>query len=435
MRIRLLFAAALAAGALAAREVRVGSVECNPGAEVAVPVTLDNAQGLAVASVTVAYDPLVLVLTEVREGSLADAFSFDFSVAEETGAVTVVAVAPDNIAEPRTGTVAKLVFTARPGSEGLHSALALADVRLDEATMTRDLTKDNPITPIGGLIRPLGATADRHERLGDRPIVVAAGTRLNSLALNAGDAIQASAGDPVTVAETATYDGPDSVRIAAPEGGWLLQRYAVLRCPIAAPRPTLSTEGVPETYALSWVEEGDTALCLLQSEQSEPTLTLDEGVELSADEEGAVRELLALALEEGSDSPTAIKATGNREAIVVCAALGVLPKTTLTDGTLTAAFALPTLRITAFDPMAGSATVQVVPPAGAKAIRSIQTGVLHLLTTTDLAQPMTEVDATFACDTGKADVTLPDNLRVRLSGGSLFLKVIADPERAPSPTP
>lgn len=433
MRIRLLFAAALAAGALAAREVRVGSVECNPGAEVAVPVTLDNAQGLAVASVTVAYDPLVLVLTEVREGSLADAFSFDFSVAEETGAVTVVAVAPDNIAEPRTGTVAKLVFTARPGSEGLHSALALADVRLDEATMTRDLTKDNPITPIGGLIRPLGATADRRERLGDRPIVVAAGTRLNSLALNAGDAIQASAGDPVTVA--ATYDGPDSVRIAAPEGGWLLQRYAVLRCPAAAPRPTLSTEGVPEAYELSWSEEGDTALCLLQTAQTEPTLTLDEGVTLTADEEGALRELLTLALEEGANAPTKLVAKGTQEAIVACAALGVLPKTTLTDGTLTAAFALPTLRITAFDPMAGSATVQVVPPAGAKAIRSIQTGVLHLLTTTDLAQPMTEVDATFACDTGKADVTLPDNLRVRLSGGSLFLKVIADPERAPSPTP
>ena len=433
MRLALTLAAALAATLGAARTVRLESVVCNPGARVAVPVTLDEAQGLAVVTLTVAYDPLVLAFAEARPGTLADAFSFDFSVAEETGAVTVVAVAPDDIAESRGGTVAELVFDVRPGSDTLHSALALADVRLEEETMTRDLTKDNPITPIGGLIRPLGATADRRERLGDRPIVVAAGTRLNSLALNAGDAIQASAGDPVTVA--ATYDGPDSVRIAAPEGGWLLQRYAVLRYPAAAPRPTLSTEGVPEAYELSWSEEGDTALCLLQTAQTEPTLTLDEGVTLTADEEGALRELLTLALEEGANAPTKLVAKGTQEAIVACAALGVLPKTTLTDGTLTAAFALPTLRITAFDPLAGSATVQVVPPAGAKAIRSIQTGVLHLLTTTDLAQPMTEVDATFACDTGKADVTLPDNLRVRLSGGSLFLKVIADPERAPSPTP
>ena len=136
MRLALTLAAALAATLATARTVRLESVVCNPGARVAVPVTLDEAQGLAVVTLTVAYDPLVLAFAEARPGTLADAFSFDFSVAEETGAVTVVAVAPDDIAERRGGTVAELVFDVRPGSDTLHSALALADVRLEEETMS-----------------------------------------------------------------------------------------------------------------------------------------------------------------------------------------------------------------------------------------------------------------------------------------------------------
>lgn len=237
MRTPFILAAALAAGMAAARSVHLDSVVCNPGTRVTVPATLDEAQGLAVATLTVNYDPLVLDFVEAREGTLADAFSFDFSVAEETGSVTVVAVAPADIAESRGGTVAEFVFDVRPGSETLHSPLALADVRLEEETLTRDLAHDEAIAPTGGLVRPLAEGGDCLVRLGDQPVVVAAGTRLNRIALADGDALQAtSGGAPVTVSEALEASAP--IRVAPPPGGWLPGRYALLRQPVGAAVPT-----------------------------------------------------------------------------------------------------------------------------------------------------------------------------------------------------
>lgn len=236
MRAPFILAAALAAGMAAARGVRLESVVCNPGTRVTVPATLDEARGLAVVTLTVNYDPLVLDFVEAREGTLADAFSFDFSVAEETGSVTVVAVAPADIAESRGGTVAEFVFDVRPGSEALHSPLALADVRLEEETLTRDLTHDEAIAPTGGLVRPLAEGGDCLTRLGDQPVVVAAGTTLRRLALADGDALQATAGgDPVTLSEA--VEAPAPIRVAPPPGGWLPGRYALLRQPAGTGAP------------------------------------------------------------------------------------------------------------------------------------------------------------------------------------------------------
>lgn len=234
MRHALAFATLLAAGLAAARDVRLESVVCNPGTRVAIPATLDDTQGLAVATLTVNYDPLVLAFVEARPGTLADLFAFDFAVAEETGSVTVVAVAPEDIAESRAGTVAEFVFDVRAGSETLHSPLALADVRLEEETMTRDLTHDAPTRPTGGLVRPLAANADCVTRLGDQPITVAAGTALRRLALADGDALQVAAdgGSPVTVTEA--LEAPAPIRVAPPPGGWEPGRYALLRRPLAA---------------------------------------------------------------------------------------------------------------------------------------------------------------------------------------------------------
>ena len=76
---RWMLAMALAAPlALGAREVRVGSVVCNPGARVRVPVALDDASGASGAAVALAFDPLALTLESVRPGALAEAFGERF---------------------------------------------------------------------------------------------------------------------------------------------------------------------------------------------------------------------------------------------------------------------------------------------------------------------------------------------------------------------
>ena len=151
----LLFAAAaLMAARLPAREVSLGQIVCNPGAAIAVPVTLDEAQGLAVATVAVNYDPELLLLQRVEQGTLKSAFSFDFTVTEEPGYVGLLSVAPGNIAQPGGGTLATLHFLVRPGSAAMVASLALADVSLREETMTADLAFAETTTPTSGSSAP-----------------------------------------------------------------------------------------------------------------------------------------------------------------------------------------------------------------------------------------------------------------------------------------
>ena len=55
MKRWMLMLALVAPLALGAREVRVGTVVCNPGARVRVPVALDDASGAAGAAVALAF--------------------------------------------------------------------------------------------------------------------------------------------------------------------------------------------------------------------------------------------------------------------------------------------------------------------------------------------------------------------------------------------
>lgn len=424
MRAPFILAAALAAGMAAARGVRLDSVVCNPGTRVAIPATLDEAQGLAVVTLTVNYDPLVLDFVEAREGTLADAFSFDFSVTEETGSVTVVAVAPEDIAESRGGTVAEFVFDVRPGSEALHSPLALADVRLEEETLTRDLTRDEAIAPTGGLVRPLAEGGDCLTRLGDQPIVVAAGTTLRRLALADGDALQATAGgDPVTV-EAVEAAAP--IRVASPSGGWATARYELLRCQTPGLTLTLDTADAPDAYTLTEITSADGMTTYVLEATVWATIPVSAETPLSSADENLLRELLADRL----DGVTTIRAKGSREAILAGLDLGIVPVCAVEDGTLTATFELPELRITAFDPATGTAQVRVIPAEGATITQEVRTGVLQVWATEDLGVEMKAVpDAAFNLQNyvgqGLAGVALPEAFRLSL-GRNLFIKVVAD---------
>lgn len=431
MRAPFILAAALAAGMAAARSVHLDSVICNPGTRVTVPATLDEAQGLAVVTLTVNYDPLVLDFVEAREGTLADAFSFDFSVAEETGSVTVVAVAPADIAESRGGTVAEFVFDVRPGSETLHSPLALADVRLEEETLTRDFTRDEAIAPTGGLVRPLAEGGDCLTRLGDQPVVVAAGTTLRRLALADGDALQATAGgDPVTVEAVVEATAP--IRVAPPSGGWATARYELLRCPTPGLTLTLDSADAPDAYTLTEITSADGMTTYVLEATVWATIPVSAETPLSSADENLLRNLLANRL----DSVHEIRAEGTNEAILAGLDLGIVPATTSKDGTLTARFEMPTLRIVAFDPQTETARVRVIPAAGATIARPLATGVLQVRAAERLGEAMVPLEAGVdaagylnAATLGEAGLTFS-------LGRNLFIKVIAErPATQPNANP
>lgn len=249
MRILTLLCAALAALTLHAHTVSLGNVVCNEDAKVAIPLHLDEAQGLASVEAVITYDPLVLVPAGVRPGSLASRFNFAFDALEADGQTTVVCAAEKDITEAGGGVLAVLDFTVRPGSEGLYSDLALAKVTLNERTMTLDLR--NETTPQGGLLRPLAkdGVCDTAARLGDGPLTVAAGTTLSTLALAEGDALQASADAPVVVTDALTAQG--AIRVEAPAEGWAPGRYTLLRTPQSLARAAAPDFDLPEHSTLT----------------------------------------------------------------------------------------------------------------------------------------------------------------------------------------
>ena len=272
-------AAALMVAPLAARTVSLGRVVCNPGCEIAVPVLLDEAQGLAVADVGINYNPTYLVLQSVEQGTLKTRFAFDFTVVQESGYVELISAAEDNIAESGGGTLAELRFLVREGSEQAVADLALADVRLHEKTMTVDLAAgEQTIVPQSGMIRPLAPTAACSERLGEGAVAIAAGTTLKHLTLLAGDTVQVAEGQPVTITEGLICAG--QVTLAPPKGGWQPGRYTVLKAPGTLAR-TLTDFAILDQPAYATLAQAHSADGLIAY-----TLEVSDGTEVATDESG-----------------------------------------------------------------------------------------------------------------------------------------------------
>ena len=122
-----------ASGALA-YEVSVGTFVANPGRSVTVPVAIDNARGLAYAGVRLMYDPQVLVLVKVSEGTLGKVFTSDFVSAGDLseGWVSASIFARETVATSLAGTIANVTFLVREGTEGLYSDITVAKVDLGE---------------------------------------------------------------------------------------------------------------------------------------------------------------------------------------------------------------------------------------------------------------------------------------------------------------
>lgn len=279
-KFRLLWAFLLVAGVLGARTVRVENVICNPEAEVVVPVTLDDAQGLSVVSLILNYNAEVLTLTDVDQGDLKDIFSFDFSVVDDTpGQVEIISVSPTDITDSVGGTLALLRFDVRKGTEEMYSDIALADVTFYEETMTVDMSSGGSIQPKGGMVRAFGVEANCHSRQGEDRLTIAPGTTLKELTLLENDTIQVVKGKPVQITESLTTEG--TIKLAAPTGGWTPGRYSVIRLPKAKARAAVDfvlTEANNLKHTISFVEQDDF---------TDYTVEVSDGTVLATDEKTA----------------------------------------------------------------------------------------------------------------------------------------------------
>ncbi len=356
--------AALAALALlcghsaTAATVPVGTYVCNPGAQVRIPVALDNARGLVGVSVTLAYDPQVAVCSRVEPGDLDAIFDDEFLVSNDGDGTVSASIFKlgSNVAEDIGGTVATFVFLARNGTAGEFSDVTVTKVELLEESGVRDATVNNPVSTKNGMIRVMAADAPT-ARMEEAQTVVA-DSRLGSLALSAGDGIQASeAGTPIIVDGAVT--APDSVvPVAAPDHGWATAIYTLLKTPtaglgFASATNTAERLAVTETRAngISTYE------LVVASVDGLAVLSLDD--DLDASLQAYVRDCVGHP--EGVDT---VWVEGEKQAVSMARAFGIRPAVAVYGDYAEAAFAMPTVRCTSIDVERGTVTAVVEPAPG-----------------------------------------------------------------------
>ena len=138
-----IFAMALPEARADSRNFSMPAYQTNPGSILEVPLTLDNAAGLAAIQVQINFDPAVLDLLSVESGPLGD--HFELSQGEGEGLVQLTYFRVEALAGG-TGQLAVLRFRANPGAEtDLQSELALADVILSDETGVIDLNQKDTL--------------------------------------------------------------------------------------------------------------------------------------------------------------------------------------------------------------------------------------------------------------------------------------------------
>ena len=380
-----------------AYRVSVDTYVSNAGKTVTVPVVLDNAAGLSYASATLTYDPQILVVTKAEAGSLKTFMSDDFVAADTNGTivVSIFGVPGENVTANAVGSIARITFAVREGTEGQFSDIAVSEVELGEKTGVLDVTVGNPITTVNGMIRVMGAGADV-ARL-ENAQIVSADTVLGSLALADGDAIQASDNQTaIRVAGAVMATGAISVK--PPVNGWASGTYALLSTTTAG----LTFAGV-EGSITSEVANGITTYYAAVTVAGEIPLVADDPAEaLTAGERNLIRANARLAFDGKTDSAslakkalyesaTAIKVFGPKGSVGVIADMGISPSfAPMLDetGTLMLTYAMPKLEITSFDPQTGAVRFKVTPGEGNQIVSEIATGYLHVYGTSNLGAKM-----------------------------------------------
>jgi hypothetical protein len=154
-----LWLAALCALPLAAQDLRIGEHAVLPGGSVNVPVLVNNAAGLASASLTINFDPEILSLEGVTNGGLGQTFALEYGTSE--GQVRVAAVR-DSALAGGSGALMVLNFRANSGAvPGLASPVAIADRRLG-GQYGRDFEWSGTVSQCNGSVRVVSATDDQN---------------------------------------------------------------------------------------------------------------------------------------------------------------------------------------------------------------------------------------------------------------------------------
>ncbi len=369
-----------------AYKVSVGTYVSNAGKTVTVPVALDSAAGLSYAGATLTYDPQVLVVTKVEAGTLKTLMADDF-VAVDTNGTLVVSIfgSADANVESGSGTIANVTFAVREGTAGLYSDIAVTDVELGEKTGVKDVTVDNPVTTVNGMVRVVAQSAPV-SRL-ENPQTICPDTALGSLVMKDGDAIQASDYQTAILVAGAVTSESDAIPVKAPVSGWASGRYALL---------ATTTQGL--SFALEGLEgaitsettDGVTTYYADVAVDGEIPVLCDDDV-LSAGTKNAIRGLARAAFGDGVfDGVRKIRVNGPMGSVAIIADMGIAPARGAVDeaGVLVLTYAMPELRITAFNPQTGAVRFKVTPGEGNQIVSEIATGYIHVYGTDNLKERM-----------------------------------------------
>jgi hypothetical protein len=145
------FVLAVSASARAgSRTLSMPSYLANPGGILEVPLSLDNAEGLAAIRVQINFDPEVLELQAVTAGPLGEAF--ELSQGDGDGFVQLTFVRAEALAGG-SGRLALLRFRANPGAVmDLYSKLAIADLSFSDSTGVIDLRQKDTLSITNGQV-------------------------------------------------------------------------------------------------------------------------------------------------------------------------------------------------------------------------------------------------------------------------------------------
>ena len=139
-----------APGHAAPRTLSLPSYLANPGAILEVPLSLDNAAGLAAVKVQINFNTDILELLDVTAEPLGAAF--DLSRGDGEGYVQLVFARSQNLANG-AGRLALLKFRVNSGATpGLYSELAIADSSFSDSTGVIDLRQKDTLSATDGLV-------------------------------------------------------------------------------------------------------------------------------------------------------------------------------------------------------------------------------------------------------------------------------------------
>lgn len=391
----------MAAACAFAYQVSVGTYVSNAGRHVTVPVSLDSAAGLSYATATITYDPQVLVVTKAEAGTLRDVMSDDFLAVDTNGTLTVSIYSSTNVMEA-SGTIANVTFAVREGTAGLYSDLAISDVQLGEITGVKDVTSENPITTGSGMVRVVASNATVGRLEGAQTIC--ADTALGTLELTAGDAIQASDMQTAINVAGAVTGATSAIPVKAPANGWASGTYALVRT--TASGLTFILDGMTGEFS-STTANGMTTYYATVAVEGEIPVVAAGGETLSAGAQNQIRanarlvfagkdDAASLARKALYESASKIEVAGPAGSVALIADMGLAPAFPAAldgTGTLRLTYAMPTLRITSFDPATGAVRFKVTPGEGNTIVSEIATGYIHVYGTDNILEKMRYVSS------------------------------------------